>query len=328
MSSEPATSSAPKRPKFRHLEQLSMAIVCVLVMGCACIFVDGFATIGNATGMLLTMSIVGMLCCTMLFCLASGDFDLSIGSVVALAGVSAVCVANAQHSVVLGVCAGVGVGGLIGLLNGSVVAYLKINPLITTLATMQAARGLAYIAGDGKTVTASEDFAKLGGSLSIPWGSGHISIGYSVLVMLALLVIFGVVLHYSVFGRSVLALGGNEEAARLAGIPVKRTRLMVFVLQGLVAGLAGVLLAARLQTGDPKAEVGLELKVISACVLGGVALTGGRGSIFAVIWGMLIMGTVQRAMDLQQIGIYWQFLITGSILLAAVIIDRFKSKLG
>lgn len=319
----------------RNIEHLGMAALCALVLASACFMVDGFATAQNASGLLLAISTVGILCCSMLFCLVSGDFDLSVGSVVALSGVLAVEVTNRTGSVAVGVAAGLGAGAAVGLVNGIVVAFLRINPLITTLATMQAARGLAYIVGNGKTVSPTvAGFGDLGGSFQIPWGhnelgeQAYLALGYPVVVLAVCLVVFGILLHLSVFGRSVLAMGGNEEAARLAGIPVRRTRMLVFVIQGAMAGLAGVLLAARLQTGDPKAELGLELKVISACVLGGVALTGGRGTILAIIWGMLIMGAVQRAMDLKQVGIYWQYLISGGILLAAVIVDRFKSKLA
>ncbi len=319
----------------RNIEHLGMAGLCILVLLSAGIFVEDFATVSNASDLLLAISTVGILCCSMLFCLISGDFDLSVGSVVALAGVLAVEVSNRTGSVAIGVAAGLGAGMAVGAINGFVVAFLRINPLITTLATMQAARGLAYIAGHGKTVSPTvAGFNTMGESFQIPWGVNefgeqvHIALGYPVVVLCICLVIFGILLHFSVFGRSVLAMGGNEEAARLAGIPVRRTRFLVFVIQGLMAGLVGVLLAARLQIGDPKAEIGLELKVIAACVLGGVALTGGRGTILAIIWGMLIMGVVERAMQFKQVEIYWQYVISGSILLAAVIVDRFKSKLG
>src|SRR6478609_1376110 len=327
------TSSSPAGRTFfaRNLEHFGMAALCVAVLLPSALFVEGFATAQNASGLLLTISTIGILCCSMLLCLASGDFDLSVGSVVAFSGVLAVEVANRNGSLAAGVLAGLGAGAAVGLINGYVVAFLRINPLITTLATMQAARGLAYIVGDGKTVSpapAVAGFKELGGSFKFAWGDGILAIGYPVVVMAVCLLIFAVLLHLTVFGRSVLALGGNEEAARLAGIPVRRTRLLVFVIQGVMAGRAGVLLAARLQVGDPKAGVGLELQVISACVLGGVALTGGRGTILSIIWGMLILGAVQRAMDLQQVGIYWQYLISGGILMAAVILDRFKNKLA
>lgn len=319
----------------RNIEHMGMAALCVAVLVCSGLFVDGFATVQNASGLLLAVSTVGILCCSMLFCLVSGDFDLSVGSVVALSGMLAVEVTNRTGSVPIGVAAGLGAGVLVGMINGFVVAFLRINPLITTLATMQAARGLAYIVGHGKSVSPTVDgFSTLGGSVMIPWGHDafrgqvFVAVGYQVIALLVCLVIFGVLLHLSVFGRSVLAMGGNEEAARLAGIPVRRTRFLVFVIQGLVAGLVGVFLASKLQSGDPSAQVGLELKVISACVLGGVALTGGRGTILAIIWGMLIMGAVERSMQFKEVPIYWQYVISGGILLAAVIADRFKSKLA
>ena len=225
----------------RNIEHLGMAGLCAAVLVTAGVCVDGFATAQNASGLLLAISTVGILCCSMLFCLAGGDTDLSVGSVTAMAGVVAVVAANQTHSVLVGVLAGLGSGAAIGLLNGFVVAFLRINPLITTLATMQAARGLAFIIGQGKTVSpAVAGFGDLGGSFQLPWGfnalgeRAHIAIGYPVLILLVCLVLFGVILHLTVFGRSVLAIGGNEEAARLAGIPVRRSRLLVFVIQGVM----------------------------------------------------------------------------------------------
>lgn len=329
----------------RNLEYLGMAAVCAVILGGACLFVDGFASAQNASALLLAIYPIGILCCSMLLCMVSGDFDLSVGSVVAVAGMVAVGVGNKAAdpagwglgpaaSVSLAVAAGLGAGAAVGAFNGFVVAFLRINPFITTLATMQLARGLAFLSGGPSGATLSVQvpaFSKMGGSFQIPWFADaagdptHVSVGYPVLVMIGCLIVFGVLLHLSIFGRSVLAMGGNEEAARLAGIPVRRTRFLVFVLQGLLAGLVGILLSAQLGTAAPQAGTGLELKVMSACVLGGVALTGGRGTILAVIWGMLIMGAAQKAMDLYQVPIFFQYLVSGGILLAAVIVDRFKT---
>jgi L-arabinose transport system permease protein len=138
--------------------------------------------------------------------------------------------------------------------------------------------------------------------------------------------VFGLVLHMTIFGRNTLAIGGNREAARLAGIPTARTQMLIFTLQATLAGLAGVVSAAQQQLGDPKGMVGLELRVISACVLGGVSLTGGIGSIHHVIVGVLIMCTVQNIMDLQSVPTFYQYLISGAILLAAVLLDRLKRR--
>ena len=133
-------------------------------------------------------------------------------------------------------------------------------------------------------------------------------------------------LNRTTFGRNTLAIGGNEEAARLAGIAVPRTKIVVFAMQGLIAAFAGIVLAARMKSGQPKSSEGFELEVIAACVLGGVSLTGGVGRISFVIAGVLIMGIVQNAMSLLNVESFWQYGVRGTILLAAVLFDRFKQQ--
>jgi L-arabinose transport system permease protein len=145
-------------------------------------------------------------------------------------------------------------------------------------------------------------------------------------MMIFAFVIFGWLISKTVFGRNTLALGGNEEAARLAGINVDWLKITIFTLQGLMAGFAGIVLASRMTSGQPMTSQGLELEVISACVLGGVSLTGGVGNIIAVIAGVFIMGAMQNAMNLLDVQTFWQYVARGAILLAAVLFDRFKQK--
>jgi L-arabinose transport system permease protein len=280
--------------------------------------VDNFASWVNAKGLLLSVATVGMAACTMLFCLAAGDFDLSVGSVVAMSGVIAAVVINSTHSLTLGIGAGVLAGGIVGLFNGIVIAQLGINALITTLATMEIVRGLAFIFCDGTPVGIKVSaFYKL--------GSGQpLGMGTPIWIMLICFAVFGVLLNRTIFGRNTLAIGGNAEAARLAGVPVRRTKIIIFTVQGLMAGFAGVVLASRLTSGQPGNGVGLELQAISACVLGGVSLTGGIGTMLGVVTGVLIMGSVNNAMSLRNIPDFWQHVARGGILLAAVLIDRFK----
>jgi L-arabinose transport system permease protein len=141
-------------------------------------------------------------------------------------------------------------------------------------------------------------------------------------------VVFGVLLNKTIYGRNTLAIGGNPEAARLAGVNVNMTRIVIFLIQGVIAALAGVILAARITSGQPNAAQGFELNVISACVLGGVSLLGGRATISGVLVGVLIMGTVQNAMNLLNIDAFYQYLVRGAILLAAVLVDQLKNRGG
>jgi L-arabinose transport system permease protein len=297
-----------------------MIPIFVLLIVCASMFVNGFASSYNMQSLALSVVTVGLLACTMMFCLAAGDFDLSVGSVLAMSEMLAAIVANKTGSYAAGCAAGILAGGIVGLLNGTVISVVGINALITTLATMQIVRGLAYILGNGISVPVSVQSAQLLGR------SSFLGLSTPVWILIAVVLVFGILLNFTTFGRNTLAVGGNSEAARLAGIRVWRIKLIIFVLQGMMAGFAGAILASRLGLADPKDGQGLELKVISACVLGGVSLTGGIASISGAIIGVLIMGTVQNIMDLLIIPWYWQFVVSGAILLTAVMLDRLKQK--
>jgi L-arabinose transport system permease protein len=271
-------------------------------------------------GLALAVSITGMVACTMLFCLAAGDFDLSIGAVVACSGVVAALVMNNTGSITLGVIAGLGCGAVSGFINGFVVAKLKINALITTLATMQIVRGFSYIVSDYKAVgITKESFYLLGNSRPL-------GIDTPIWITIACFLVFGFILNRTVFGRDTLAVGGNAEAAHLAGIPVERVKITIFTAQGIMAAFAGIVVASQYTSGQPNTSQGFGLDVISACVLGGVSLTGGVGSMAFVIAGVLIMGIVQNAMNLLNIPPGYQYVARGGILLAAVLFDRWKRR--
>lgn len=304
---------------FREMwDAAGMLLVFVaLFVGCS-IFVPYFFGPKNIIALGNSVAIVGIIACTMLFCLAAGDFDLSVGSVVAMSGVVSAVVVNQTGSVMLGMLAGVLAGSAVGLFNGYFIAGLGINALITTLATMQIVRGLCFIVSGGSGVGVSNvRFYALGNTMLL-------GVPMPVWIMVGCFAFFGLLLHKTTFGRNTLAIGGNREAARLAGISVARTKITIFAMQGLMAGFAGVLDASQMTSGQPNHGEGLELRVISACVLGGVSLTGGVGTILAIIAGALIMGTVQNAMSLLGMPTFYQYIASGGILLAAVLLDRLK----
>ena len=280
--------------------------------------VPDFISTRNIQGLLLSVTLIGSISVTMMLVLALGEVDLSVASIVAFSGVVASMLITQTHSVTLGVTGGVLAGGAVGLVNGVLVARFRINSLIVTLAMMEVVRGLAYINSNGDAVMISEEsFFSLG-------GGQFLGISYPIWSNIVGFVVFGFLLKKTVFGKNVLAVGGNSEAALLAGLPVTRIKITVFVLQGLVTGFAGVMLASRMSLGDPKTSVGLELGVISACVLGGVSLTGGVATISGVLVGVLIMGSVQDAMSLMNVPTFYQYLIRGGILLLAVLFDQYR----
>ncbi|WP_159564908.1 L-arabinose ABC transporter permease AraH [Budvicia diplopodorum] len=327
MSTIRTTPISAKEPGSKADSQMSLSkiwdsygmlvVFAVLFIACA-LFIPNFASWINMRGLGLAISMSGMVACGMLFCLASGDFDLSVASVIACSGVTASVVINQTESITLGIAAGLLLGVVFGLLNGFVIARLKINALITTLATMQMARGLAYIISDGKAVGIEDErFFTLG-------NTSWLGMPVPIWITLFCFILFGFLLNKTTFGRNTLAVGGNEEASRLAGVPVVRTKIIIFALSGLISAAAGIILASRMTSGQPMTSVGYELIVISACVLGGVSLKGGIGKISYVIAGVLILGTVENAMNLLNISPFYQYVVRGLILLAAVIFDRYK----
>ncbi|MCW6507858.1 L-arabinose ABC transporter permease AraH [Lichenifustis flavocetrariae] len=310
---------------MNHLRRLilgeqGLVVLFVVAFAAVALLVPNFFTERNMLGLLQSVVTIGIVSGSMMLCLASRDFDLSVGSTVAFAGMAAVMGSNMTGSVTLGVGLALLAGLVVGTVNGVVIARLRINALIATLATLQIVRGLALIASNGRAVGVNEPgFYTI--AQTVVFG-----IPAPVWVMVVCLAAFGFVLNRTVFGRNVLAVGGNPDATRLAGVDVVRTRIWIFAIQGVMCGIAGVLLASRITSGQPNAATGLELSVISACVLGGVSLAGGRAAISGVVVGVLILGIAENAMNLLNIQAFYQYLVRGLILLLAVMLDNLRSR--
>jgi len=301
------------------LGEQGLVVIFAIAFVIVSLTVPSFLTERNMLGLLQSVVTIGIVACTMMFCLASRDFDLSVGSTVAFSGMIAVMVSNSTGSIPLGLLAALVCGALVGAVNGVVIARFRINALITTLATMQIVRGLALIASDGRAVGINDPaFYQLA-------LSRFLTVPTPIWIMLLLFIVFGFVLNRTVFGKNTLAIGGNPEASRLAGVNVVTMRIWIFALQGLVCAIAGILLASRITSGQPNAATGLELSVISACVLGGVSLAGGRAAMTGVIVGVLIMGIAENVMNLLNIQAFYQYVVRGLILLIAVLLDNMRS---
>jgi L-arabinose transport system permease protein len=315
----PAATASPLISR-QWLSDYSMPLAYLVLFAILSATVENFFSVTNVVGLMLSVAQIGMVACTMMFCLASRDFDLSVGSTIAFSGVLGAIVLEQSGSVLIAVAAGLGAGALIGALNGVLIAYLRVNALIATLATMLMVRGLAFIVSKGQAVGINDDSF-------IDFGDTRIfGMPLPVLVAGACFIVFGILLNQTVFGRNTLAIGGNPEAARLAGVRVERLRVWIFLLQGLVTAMAGLILASRITSGQPNAAQGFELDVISACVLGGVSLQGGKARIFGVLIGVLIMGTVENVMNLLDVDAFYQYLMRGLILLVAVLLDQLKTR--
>lgn len=252
--------------------------------------------------------------------LIGGGIDLSVGSVVAASGVMAVRLANASVPLVFCILIALMFGALVGLFNGYVVSHTTIPPFIVTLSTQIIVRGVSYILTGGQpTQCTNEGFNNIGTEyfLGIP-----IPV---IIVLIALLLLF-LIMNKTRFGRHVFAVGGNREAARYAGVNVRWVQMRVFVISGVMAALAGVVLAARLYSGQPNVGEGFERDAIAASVLGGTSFNGGIGSLGGTVIGALIIGVLNNGMNLLKIDTYWQYVVKGAVILGAVYMDFLKKE--
>lgn len=250
--------------------------------------------------------------------LIGNGIDLSVGSVVAAAGVLAVRLANANVPIIICVLVALLFGALVGLINGTIIAYTSLPPFIVTLSTQIIVRGISYILTGGQpTQCTNEAFNNL--------GTGYL-IGIPIpviIVAVAMLALF-LIMNRTVFGRHVYAVGGNREAAKYAGVKVKWVQQRVFIISGVMAAMAGVLLAARLYSGQPNVGEGFERDAIAASVLGGTSFNGGIGTLGGTVIGVLIIGVLNNGMNLLKIDTYWQYVVKGCVILGAVLIDYLK----
>jgi len=275
----------------------------------------------NLTNILVQSSIMAVIAIGMTFVIIGGGFDLSVGSSVALAGCIA-AMAMVQFGLAAGVLAGIATGIAVGLVNGVIVAKLGINPFISTLGTMVLVRGLVYLITGGAPV--GDDRLP---TAFLAFGSARLlGIHYLVWVPAVLLVVLSWVMAATPYGRRIYATGGNREAAYLSGVPVDRIIASTYIWCGGLAGLAGVMLAARLQSGQPTAGEYYELTAIAAVILGGASLHGGEGALYKSIIGVFIMVVLGNGLNLLNVDSYWQRVAIGVVIIAAAAADRLRSR--
>lgn len=290
------------------------ALIIVLILGS--VLSPFFMTVPNIRNVLGLASIIGLLAVGQGFVIIAGGagIDLSIGATLALA---AIVGAKFAPYGPLGVVGGALVTGLfVGAINGLGVAYARLQPFIITLGTMTIASGAAFYLSGSNPI-------RLSGENALPWlRDDLLGVPVAVLLFLAIVVVGHLVLSKTVFGRQIYVLGGNEEAAHFAGIPVARRRMAVYMVSGLCAGLGSLVLMSRLSTADPAYGAGYELAAIAAVVVGGAPLTGGVGTIRGVAIGVLIIGFLSNILDLLNVNTHIQAMIQGLILIAVVALNR------
>jgi len=317
----PSSPAPAKRRSFDIGGQIPLAALIVLI-AVAALAAPRFLSVLNLTNVLAQGAVMAVVAMGMTFVIIGGGFDLSVGSSVALAG----CIGAAvmlKAGVAAGVIAGVAVGALVGAVNGVVVAALRVNPFITTLGTMVLVRGVVYLVTGGAPVEG--DFGLP--SVFIAFGTARL-FGVSLLVWVPalLLLVLSWLLHATPYGTRVFAVGGGREAAFLSGIRVERVVASTYVWCGALAGLAGMMLASRLQSGQPTAGEFYELTAIAAVVLGGASLTGGDGKLYKSIIGVFIMVVLGNGLNLMNVDSYWQRVAIGAVIIAAAAADRLRHR--
>jgi ribose transport system permease protein len=299
---------------------------------------ETFRSSKNLFNLTSQMAINALLSAGLTYVIILGGIDISVGSVAALAGVISCIVGlkyndyfqgmNTFEGIVIIIVSAVVVGGLCGLFNGVIITQFNVVPMITTLATMTMARGLTYIVTGGTAVFGLPAvFSFLGAGRLIKNETSPNGI-IPVVTLFTIAVVFSmhVLLSKTVFGRHVYASGSNASVAHLSGINVKKVTLISHVLCGIMAALGGVLVASKLQNGQPAACEGYEMYAIASTVLGGTSLTGGSGSVGRAMFGVAIIAVINNGMNLQHISSYWQKVVIGTIILLAVILDMSQKK--
>src|SRR5215471_3797353 len=316
------TSAAVARTWLNRLAPFLGLVLVIVIFAILIGEPEKYLSLKNLRTVLAQTVIVAIGAIGMTMIIISGGIDLSVGSAIALTGVITALGINAGWTTPLAIAAGILVGGLVGLVNGLAITQLRVVPFIATLGMLGVARGVAKGIAGSQTVNMPETWAN-DLLLTVPRQT-WIVVAPGVWIAIVLAIVAAVVLRRTVFGRRVFALGSNEAAARACGITTDRLKIYIYVLAGLLFGLAGVMQMSRLRQGDPTVAAGLELDIIAAVVIGGGSLNGGEGSILGSMIGALIMAFLRNGC--QQVGWpnYIQEIIIGALIVFAVAIDRWR----
>lgn len=323
MSTPTATEPSQDQRDYREiLKSMSILIILVGLIALLAALSGGRSLQPqNLSNIVVQVAPIGIVALGMMFAIITKGIDLSVGSIVGLAAVVAASLAQVtstrfqfERPVILSIVVGLLIGALVGLVNGAIIAYFKIAPFIATLGMMTIARGLALIYTEGRPISnLAPGFNAL--------GSGIVPI----VIFLIVAIVIHTVLARTRFGRYVYAIGGNDQAARVSGVNIARVQVGIYTLIGLLSGLAGLILAARIESGNPQLGTTLELDAITAAVIGGTSFNGGIGKVWGVVVGALIIGIINNGLDLMNVSPFWQMVVKGVIIIAAIILDERKN---
>ncbi len=319
-------SKAAVNNRFVGFIKENLGIIAALAVMCIFLAVfpatsSSFLTPKNLFNILRQISTNMLLACGMTMVIILGGIDLSVGSIIALSGViSAGCVARYGLPIPVALLVGVLIGLVIGSVNGGIIAFTTIPPFIVTLATMNVARGLAKVYTGGSPVrVVTKEWQFL--------GAGYIGpVPVPVIIMIVVVIITAFIMNRTKMGRHIYAVGGNAQAAVFSGIKVSKVKFFVHAFSGVMAGLAGIILASRMYSGQPTAGEGAEMDAIAAVVVGGTSMSGGSGKIGGTVIGALIIGILNNGLNLLNVNSFWQDVVKGIVILLAVLIDYFRTK--
>jgi ribose/xylose/arabinose/galactoside ABC-type transport system permease subunit len=301
------------------LSQYWIFIALIVLVIAFSLLSDSFLTKVNLLNILRQVSIIGICAVGMTMIILTGGIDLSVGSMIGVAGMACALMLNAGVPPIIAVVGTLGIGLAFGGLTGLMINKIRIPPLIATLGLMTALRGVAYILNDGLPIYGLPESIKFIGQ---GWVLG---VPFPVILMIAVFIFGYILLNKTAFGRHLYGTGGNEEASRLSGVNVERLKTKVYLIGFFLSTFAGIVLMARVNSGQPRGGTGYEMDIITAVVLGGVSIMGGSGRLTGVIAGVMIMGVLSNGMILLNIDEYVQWVVKGMVLLTAVGLDQLTS---
>lgn len=307
-----------------NIKQFIMKNIMYIVLVIMCIVLavasDKFLTRTNILTIIKQISIQSIVAIGMTMIIITGNIDLSVGSIVALASVSCAMLMNGGVPSVGAIILTVVISGAFGLLSGGVTAKLKLHSFLVTLALMQAIRGIAQTITGGYPISG---FEKSFGNIS---AGTVLGIPLLIIYMVIFYTIFIYIMKYTAFGRSIYAIGGNEESARLSGINVEKVKTLVFVISSMLCGVAGILLTSKVRSGDPTCANAWEMDTIAGAIIGGTSMSGGEGKLGGTIIGLLFVGILSNGMVLLGVNAYMQSVIKGLVIFGAVIINSIQKR--
>lgn len=286
---------------------------------------DNFLQYNNVIGILLSTAVIGVLAIGATFVIITGGIDLSVGTVMTLSSVlTGVIVVNAGMPIYIGVLGGIVTGAFCGFLSGIAIAKLNIPPFIATLAMMMIAKGLALVISGAAPIYFSDqpNFTKISLGSITP----GIEVPNAILIFFLMAIVGGVILSKTILGRYNFSIGSNEEATKLSGVNVNFWKITIYTLAGAFTGVAGVLMASRLNSAQPALGQGYELEAIAAVVIGGTSLSGGKGTIIGTVIGALIMSVLTNGLRIMSIPQEWQTVVVGLVIILAVYADTLRKK--